>query len=266
MARAPGWTVLAIALMGLLALPLHARGEDGAIEPDRPDVTNGVKTVPPGAFQIETGAAYSQRSIAASHAEGRLAVETTLRAGLTERLEMRLDGEPFVRLRGEEDDTSHGDLTLGLKYRVLDGREGQWFPALGIQPFVKVPIADAPIGSERPDVGLIALASFDLPWELGLDANAGMAAIGQSRPSGYLLQALVSASLSRPVTTGLTTFAEIFFASRDERDSRERVGLDAGIVWRLERFLAIDAAATTSLAGPVPDFTLRTGVSVRLGR
>jgi len=31
------------------------------------------------------------------------------RAGLTERLEVRLDGEPLVRLRGAEDDTGDRD-------------------------------------------------------------------------------------------------------------------------------------------------------------
>src|SRR5947208_3473320 len=71
----------------------------GLIETDRPDLTNGVKTVPPGAAQIETGVAYARRSIAASEAERRLAIEATLRVGLTDRLEVRLDGEPLVRLR-----------------------------------------------------------------------------------------------------------------------------------------------------------------------
>jgi hypothetical protein len=237
----------------------------GLIETDRPDLTNGVKTVPPGGVQIETGVAYARRRIAASEPERRLALEATLRVGLTDRLEVRLDGEPLVRLSGDQDDTGSGDVTVGLKYRFGDSREGEWFPGVGVQPFVKVPVAAAPIGSEKPDFGLIALASFDLPWDLGLDVNAGMAAIGQSRPDGYLLQALASASLGRAVTERLSMLVEVFFASADQRDARDKVGLTAGAVWRVARLVALDVAAVTSLAGPVPDYTLRAGVSLRFG-
>ncbi len=120
-----------------------------------------------------------------------------LRAGLTDRLEVRLDGAPLVRLRSAENDTGFGDPTLGVKYRFLDAREGSWWPSLGLLPFVKLPIAREPIGSERVDFGLTALASVDLPWQLGLDANAGLIAIGQSNRDAFLLQEVVSASLSR---------------------------------------------------------------------
>lgn len=266
MARAPGWTVLAIALMVCLALPLHARGDEGAIEIDRPDVSNGTKTVPPGALQVETGLEYGHSSVAGSAAEKRLALQTTLRAGLTERLEVALDGEPVVWLHGSGDETEPGDLTVGLKYRFLDAAEGKGWPSLGIQPFVKVPVADQPVGSERPDFGLLTLASFDLPRRFDLDVNLGLVAVGQSRPDGYLLQALASASLSREIGEGLSTFAEVFFASRAERGERDSLGLNAGIVHVLRRDLALDAAAGTSLAGGGPDYTVTAGVSVRFGR
>lgn len=58
---------------------------------------------------------------------------------------------------------------------------------------MKVPIAGAPLG-------------FDLPGHLVLDVNAGLAAVGQLRPGGYLLPALTTASLSREVTEALSAF------------------------------------------------------------
>lgn len=257
-----------VAVCALLASSGVAAADEqpSPIETDRPDLTNGVTTVPSGAVQLETGVAYARRSIAASEAERRLALEATLRVGLADRLEARLEGEPLVRLSGEQDDTGSGDVTLGLKYRFGDSRQGDWFPGVGALPFVKLPVAREPIGSEKPDFGLIALATFDLPWDLGLDVNAGIAAIGQSRPGGYLLQALVSASLALPVAERLFTLVEVFFASPEQRDASDEVGLTAGVVWRVARLVALDAAIVTSLAGPVPDYTLRAGVSLRFGR
>jgi hypothetical protein len=44
------------------------------------------------------------------------------------------------------------------------------------------------------------------------------------------------------------------------------VGADAGVVWTVARDVAVDAAVATSLKGPLPDYALKTGVSVRFGR
>ncbi|MBI2204569.1 MAG: hypothetical protein HYU41_12035 [Candidatus Rokubacteria bacterium] len=99
----------------------------------------------------------------------------------------------------------------------------------------------------------------------GLDVNAGVAAIGQGRPSGYLIQALTSAALSlEPGNT--SPYIEIFYASRDAREGRDNLGLDVGVLYRLTKRVALDAAVETSVAGAGPDWALRAGVSVRFGR
>jgi hypothetical protein len=254
----------------LLGVLLVAAGPVAAaeIDPDRPDVTNSARTVPRGAVQIETGLEYARTSLGGGEAERRFAVQAALRVGLTDRLEIGVAGEPLVRLRGADEDTGHGDLTLGVKYRFLDSIKGNaWRPDLGIEPFVKLPIAEAPIGSERPDFGAQLLASFELPWDLGLDVNAGLAAVGQTRPRGYRLQALASASLQRDlIPERLEVFAEIFFASREQRSERDRLSADVGLIYRLTPTLALDAAVETSLLGSGPDYAVRAGVSVRFGR
>ncbi len=249
----------------LLCAPGVARA-DGKISTDRPDVSDNTKTVPRGALQIESGLAYSTSHVGGSESERRLGLELTLRAGLTDRFEVQLGGEPFVRLRGEADDTGHGDFVLAAKYRFLDERGGAWWPSLGLRPFVKFPIAEAPLGSERPDFGLILVASFDLPGRLNLDVNAGLAAVGQLRPDGYLLQALTTASLSREVTEAFSAFVEVTYASREARNARAAVGLNTGTIYLVTKDVALDVAVGTSLAGPGPDYAFRAGASVRFGR
>jgi len=77
-----------------------------------------------------------------------------------------------------------------------------------------------PIASGRTDFGVRPLASQDLPWQLSLDINAGPVAVGQVQPHGYLLQALASGAVSRKVGKHQSPYAEVFFASREERDER----------------------------------------------
>jgi hypothetical protein len=91
------------------------------VEPDRPDISNSTHTVPVRALQVELGLEYVR-----SHdpTERRLALQTTLRAGLSDRLEVRLDGVPLVRLKEASDDLGLGDLAPGLKYRVFEPPAG----------------------------------------------------------------------------------------------------------------------------------------------
>ncbi|MDQ3831239.1 MAG: transporter, partial [Candidatus Tectomicrobia bacterium] len=86
------------------------------VEPDRPDVSNSTLTVPVRALQVELGLEYARSHNEAT--ERRLAVQTTLRTGLGDRVEVRLDGEPLVRLKEASDDIGLGDIAVGLKYRV----------------------------------------------------------------------------------------------------------------------------------------------------
>jgi hypothetical protein len=93
-----------------------------------------------------------------------------------------------------------------------------------------------------------------------------VAAVGQRHPSGYLVQALASAALSRRLGDRFSVFGEIFFASPAERRSRDAVGADAGAIYLITNRLALDAAVETTLIGSGPDHTVRIGLSVRFGR
>src|SRR5882724_3749211 len=119
----PMWLLLAC---GLLCAPALVASQDlpPEVAPDRPSLTNSTQTVPVGALQIELVLEYVPSSLADSPSERRLAMQATLRAGLTDRLEVRLDSEPFVWLRQVQDHTGLGDVELGMKYRFFDPPEG----------------------------------------------------------------------------------------------------------------------------------------------
>jgi len=245
----------------LLGFGTIAGAEESEVAPDRPDVTDSTQTVPFGAVQLETGIEYARARQAGGPIQQNLTFHGTLRVGLGDRFEARLEAGPVVELQGGED-TDHGTLALGLKYRFVD--DSSWWPSLGVEPFVRIPFS--PTGSGRPDFGARGLASWTLPWRLSLDVNAGMGAVAQTGPSGYLLQALVSASLGTQITERLSAFVELFFATRGERGGRDSLGFDTGLVYLLTRRVALDASVATSLTGRGPDVAIQTGVSVRFGR
>jgi Putative MetA-pathway of phenol degradation len=259
--------VAALALV-LLLLPVAAGAEDEPepIEPDRAGAATSTNTVGRGAVQLETGVAYAVERAAGASVTRQFNVDLLVRVGVTERLEVGFFGDPVVVQWGSQDVTDHGDFTLGAKYRFLDAPEGSALPALGVLPFVKLPVSEPPLGSGKTDVGALLLATFALPWQLSLDLDAGLAAIGQTRPGGHLLQAIVIGGLSYDAADWLTLFTDTQYTSREERDGRDRVLLDAGVMWRPTRNVALDASVVTSLVGAGPDWALRAGVSVRVGR
>jgi hypothetical protein len=243
----------------------EAEPRPGPIVPDRPDFANSTATVGSRVVQVEGGAAYGLTS-ATGGAQRQLFGEGTLRGGLTGRLEARLGGQPFVRQRGPDDATGSGDYFVGLKWRFYEPPEGSGLPSLGVQPAVKLPTAAEPIGTGLFDFGAAALASFDLPWGLSLDVNAGLAAVGQSRPSGYLLQALAAVTLGADVGERWLPFASLFYASPDRRDGGDVLSMQAGLGRRATPDVALDLSAQTSLIGQAPDWLVRAGFAVRFGR
>ena len=244
--------------------PLAAIAQD--INPDRPDLTTSAELVPRGALQIETGLEYERARVGGGPTQQQLTVQAVLRAGLTAVLEASLESEPFVWQRAGQDESGSGDYTLALKYRLYAPAEPGGGPALALRPFVKIPVAREPIGSERPDAGLLLLMTLGLPWRLGLDVNAGAAAIGQRHPEGFIPQGVASASLNWAATRRLSTITELFFATKEERDSRANLRTTVAVLYKITPLLAVDAGMRTTLVGPGPDWSAFVGLSTRFGR
>src|ERR1700730_15994965 len=184
--------VIPSALICLWPLAALAQG----INPDRPDLTTSAELVPVGALQIETGLEYERARVGSGPTQQQISTQAVLRAGVAPVLEVSLEGEPFVWQRADHDSAGSGDYTLGFKYRLYAPPEGSSGPLVAVKPFVKLPAAHAPIGSERLDAGALLLLTIGLPWGLSLDVNAGAAALGQRHPEGFLPQGIASGSLS----------------------------------------------------------------------
>ena len=266
--RAAARPVMLVAPLVALALVVSAAGPGSAeeptpVDPDRPSVSTSARTVPPGSWQLEAGAAYSHERVAGAPAERQAALETTVRVGLVSTLEIRIDGDPIVWQRNAAERTGLGDITLGAKWRLVEA-DGV-MPAVALMPFVKLPTARAPIGTERVDGGVRGLLSFELPASWSLDANVGVAAIGQAS-GGHIAQGVASAALAHPLSEHLSGFVELAFASHAERGERDSLVADLGVTLSITPRLALDAAVFTTVAGKGPDYAFRLGLSARFGR
>ena len=259
---------LAAALALLLALAAAAQDNDegATIQGDRSSITTSTNIVPGGAWQLELGFNYGHERIGGRPTQTKFGLEAAVRVGLTDDFEVGFVSEPFVRLRGDVDDTNHGDFTLTAKWRFLKPSDGSWWPELALNPTLTLPVSKEPFGFDKTSGGVLLLASFALPGKLSVDFNGGMLALGQERPSGYLLQAFVGAGVSRDFAEGFTLFTDVVYTSRSERDGRDTVLLDGGVSYLATRNMALDASVVTSLAGQAPDWTVRAGVSVRFGK
>jgi hypothetical protein len=244
--------------------PTPAAAQD--INPDRPDLTTSAELVPAGSLQLETGIEYERARTGGQPTGQLLSTQAVLRAGILRVLELSIEGEPFDWQRTDREASGSGDYTLGVKYRLFTPSEGSTAPIVSVKPFVKLPTASAPIGSERPDVGALLLVTFALPKDLTLDTNWGVAALGQRHPEGFIPQGIASASLTTPVTDRLSAITELFFATKEERDSRASLRTTLAIMYKVTPRLALDGGVRTTLVGPGPDWSVFVGLSARFGR
>jgi hypothetical protein len=256
-------SILVILLLALIGLGCAATAVAEEIQPDRPEVTESARLVPRGGFQLETGLVVSRQRFAGQPAQEILGIEADLRIGVTRHLEVDIEGDPVIHARGPEENTGFGDIAIGLRYRFVEAvGDEPWPPSVAVKPVVKIPVARKPIGTGRPDFGLLLLASCALPWEVELEVNAGAAAIGQTESSGYRAQALASAAASRDILPDLYVFVELFYRSREQRDEGQQLAINAGLVYRVTPNFAVDAGVQTSLFGQGPDYVIRTGLSL----
>jgi len=236
----------------LLAHPLVAQEPEAELQSDRPDLTTGAITMPARRLQLEGGFLYTRDEGVTENDIGQL----TVRYGLVDDFELRLDSGSWVELRGGASGWSGGGI--GFKWRWLEGQGGR--PTIGL-----VASAAAPWGSGGMGPGawqpqaLLAASWSGEGW--GVDANVGGARL--IADDGRFDQAFWSLSISRSLTDTWSLFGEYYGDSREEPGGEASHFVNGGVGWLVRADLLLDAWGGDRIAGAGADWYAGTGLTYR---
>jgi hypothetical protein len=256
------------ALLALACSTQFAYADDGdAINPDRPNVANSSQVVGDGRIQLEIGVDWDRQRNDDLHVRT-LSTPALLRIGLGDTTELRVetDGrsieherDPATRART----TSAGwnATSIGVKWHFADGEGAH--PALGLIGTMTLPSGSSGLRVKGVLPQLMLAAEWELPkgWSLAVTPGAGADVDDEGARYRY---GILAASLGKKFTDQLQGFLEVAAPQiASASHGGDRVQVDAGVSWRLNKNCQVDAMVVRGLNGNTPDLGLAFGLSVR---
>jgi len=230
-------SIVLLAIIGLMcSSQFLIQAQEVTINTDRPDITNGVTTVPFKKFQIENGIYAAKETVLNN---------LMLRFGISHTTELRLMADA-----GREQGASGlKPLTISVKQRLLTQEE--FIPAISL-------IADLSLGDcassdftdDEYPVNILAAFENQLSQKFSLGYN-----IGTSHTFDNLD---LSLSLSCQVTERTSTFAEYASNLNDEHNNHYAV---FGGLFLINSRLQADIAMGKALSDTTPGFFTTIGIS-----
>jgi hypothetical protein len=259
--------VLALAGLCLLGSGATLFAQEGAgapqaIEPDRPDVTNGTHIVDTGLLQIEFGGQYTR----AAPGAGAFGSPFTARIGMSEWLEARIGTDGLVT---QSDGTTRvaglGNVQVGAKLRLWADPGG--VPVLSILPAVNLPTASAQkgLGSGHADYTVAVLTGTDFATHAHVDINYGIGAIGGTGDTPPFAQHLVSVSASDAISDNWNPYFETFWYSRQDAGGQAVTSIDTGAIYQIGTRYALDGGLQFGISANAPGVAVFGGISMIVG-
>lgn len=229
---------------------------------DRPDKTDCPFTVDAGHFQIEMDFA-NMTCNQPNFERGNVrftAIEIApmnLKVGLLNNLDFQLVytsyhwEEPDNRGMGIIERKSGFDgLTPRLKVNLV-GNDGGFF-ALGLIPFVKLPLSSGHLGNGSTEGGLGIPYSFDIPgWDLGFQTTFHFNRNGAG--SGYHTEIDNSVSIGHRIVGKLSLSAEFFSSVSTERNSDWVGTVETWLTYQVSKNLRLDGGVYISVTPAAND-------------
>jgi Putative MetA-pathway of phenol degradation len=254
----PRLPALLVCLIAIVAIAPLARGQEDAINPDRPGIADGSATLRRGVFEVEAGIERDDRRQAAAR-ERDLSTPTLLRYGLTDSLEVRMESSGYQRTTSP-DSTSSGwaPASIGLKAHVSQPSERT---SIGIIARLFVPSGSGEFRSRTATGDLRLAADLALSERWSVNPNAGVAF---NDSDGRFTSALAALTLQFNVTKTISAFADGGFQAPEQRRGSSSLLLDDGVAWVIGRNTQLDASIGWGAHGhTVPDVFWSAGLSRR---
>lgn len=187
-------------------------GTRNALVSDRPDFTEAPVTIDAGHVQVESGSTVSREGETRATAFG----EVLVRAGLADKVELRISGNSFVREQtGDVLTSGREDATVGFKFKLIGEQEGRsWIPALSVITHTTVPSGSSFYRSQRAQPEVKVITSWPLTDRMAFSSNVNV-----GRPYDGVrsyTEVVGSGSLGYAASERVGVYAEAFaFAPQD---------------------------------------------------
>ena len=239
-------------------------------ETDRPPKANVPYTVDAGHFQYETDLVnFADQWAGPTPGYTLLAPNPTLKAGLTDNVDIEVNVAPIVGVRAPNSMTGAFDTTWGIGDLFVRTKVNLWgnnggSSAMALIPYVKAPTAPPGIGNGAVEAGIIAPLSFSLPNNFTLLFNSEIDALKDSTSDGRHANYVDLVTLGRPLFKDVTLYVE--FWSDYNNDPTQRVtqySFDTAVAWLVHPNLQLDFGADFGLNLATPAVQVFAGLSQR---
>jgi len=247
-------------LCAILALCMirYAQADDQAIVTDRPDFVESSKVVGKGRLQLETSLLL-ERDRNLEGLERSLATPTLLRLGARDNLELRLETDGRIDVRGGE--SGYADTSLGIKWHAMDAR-GR-LPSVGVLLHAELPGGSRPFRGSgvRPSLRVVGEWELQGGMSLGVMPGLGRERDDAGRRATYGILGVV---LGKEINRRLRGFAELALPRIARgRHGGTQASFDLGAAWLLSDTCQLDAMLSRGLNGRTPDAALTVGLSFK---
>lgn len=237
---------------------------------DRPDQTESPYTVDAGHWQVELdflNYTYDRHSPDGVRTETWNAAPVNVKIGLTNRVDLQVLVDNYVEVRTKDPATGatdrvsgFDDITARLKVNLWGNDGGA--TALGIMPFVKLPLDASGLRNGETEGGIIVPLAIALPWEFGLGLMTEVDFVSDG-DGGYDTEWVNSVTISRGLTERLGAYVE-FVAVVGTAPGYDWQGqADAGLTYGVTDDVQLDLGCNFGLTRAAPDFQPFAGLSVR---
>ena len=217
-----------------------------AVQPERPTVATHAGTVARGWIELEEGAEWDKAEDGVSS----FVAPTNLKIGLASRAQLNLLVN-LIRNPIAGGSFGVGDLTIGLKYRIVDG--DRILGDFAVLPAVKLPTGSIAAGTGTTDFSLLLISSRQV-GPVAVDLN-----VGQTRRTGDGTEApknagIWTASFGFPVTGPFGGVLEIFGYphTTGPLGNESITAVLAGPTFLAREWFALDAGVIIPITGPQP--------------
>jgi hypothetical protein len=237
---------------------------------DRPPKANSPFTVDAGHFQYETDIAnFADQWSGAAPGYTLLALNPTLKAGLTNNVDLEVNFAPIVGVHAFNSTTDAWSTTWGIGDLFVRTKVNLWgndggTSAMALIPYVKVPTAPPGIGNGAVEGGVIAPLSISLPNGFTLLFNSEIDILKDSADDGRHANFINLVTLGHPLIKDITLYVELWSDYNNDPTRREtQYSFDTAIAWLVRPNLQFDIGADFGLNSATPNLQVFAGVSQR---